>query len=296
MRLVYIRKKNVKGIKYAYLVRSVWDGEKRTSRQETIKYLGRASSIKMDDVPEKYRNDPNVSSYMYTEHSEYLPENEIISLRIREKFLNHLVSGNVDELFSICEKNFGIQKLTYFYDKIVTPSIVRVGELLANNEIDIATAQVCSNITTLLIKSIGDSIERRGNKGKVLICTPFGELHNLGCRMLETVLLNKGYKIFDMSPSLPNDSIIRSIEEIRPDVIFLSTTLIENRRTAQRLVAEISSRFTTPIIVGGRANYAIEGDGNKVITPKKKSFVDTVEVLEKLIKDKPFLSLGAEMN
>ncbi len=136
---------------------------------------------------------------MYTEYSEYLPENEITLIRIREKFLNHLVSGNVDGLVSMYEKNFGVQKLTYFYDKIVTPSMVRVGELLANNEIDIATAQVCNNITTILIKSIGDSIERRGDKEKVLICTPFGELHNLGCRMLGTVLSKKGYRIFDFS-------------------------------------------------------------------------------------------------
>ncbi len=101
--------------------------------------------------------------------------------------------------------------------------------------------------------------------------------------------------IFHFSPSLPNDSIIRSIEEIRPDVIFLSITLIENRRATQRLVAKINSRFTTPIIVGGRANYTIKENGTKVITPKKKSFVDTVEVLEKLFKSNSFLSLGAEI-
>ena len=38
--MVYIRSKSVKGDKYLYLVKSVWDSKKSTSKQEIIKYLG----------------------------------------------------------------------------------------------------------------------------------------------------------------------------------------------------------------------------------------------------------------
>jgi len=44
--MVYIRSKKVKGIDYAYLVKSVWNKRKNTSNQQTIKYLGKASDIK----------------------------------------------------------------------------------------------------------------------------------------------------------------------------------------------------------------------------------------------------------
>jgi MerR family transcriptional regulator, light-induced transcriptional regulator len=49
--MVYIRNKKVKGIGYAYLVQSVWDPKRNTSRQQTIKYLGNASQITIDDIP-----------------------------------------------------------------------------------------------------------------------------------------------------------------------------------------------------------------------------------------------------
>jgi MerR family transcriptional regulator, light-induced transcriptional regulator len=55
--LVYIRSKKVRGIDYAYLVRSVWNPEKNIARQQILKYLGRASDISLDKIPIEYRND-----------------------------------------------------------------------------------------------------------------------------------------------------------------------------------------------------------------------------------------------
>src|SRR5918994_1064428 len=53
--MVYIRNKRVKGIKYAYLVQSVWDPKRNTSRQQTIKYLGNASQVTIEDIPQEYK-------------------------------------------------------------------------------------------------------------------------------------------------------------------------------------------------------------------------------------------------
>ncbi|MBT3685501.1 MAG: histidine kinase, partial [Nitrosopumilus sp.] len=47
--MVYIRFKKVKSEQYLYLVKSVWDSKKKTSKQEIIKYLGKASLVVKDD-------------------------------------------------------------------------------------------------------------------------------------------------------------------------------------------------------------------------------------------------------
>ncbi|MGB7881913.1 MAG: hypothetical protein WBL44_04255 [Nitrososphaeraceae archaeon] len=62
--MVYIRRKKVKGIDYAYLVRSVWDQTNRTSKQETVKYLGKVSSITKEMIPVEYRNEPSIISFI----------------------------------------------------------------------------------------------------------------------------------------------------------------------------------------------------------------------------------------
>jgi hypothetical protein len=61
--LVYIRSKKVKGIEYAYLVRSVLNPKKSIATQQILKYLGRASDISLDKIPIEYRNDTKILRY-----------------------------------------------------------------------------------------------------------------------------------------------------------------------------------------------------------------------------------------
>ena len=62
--MVYIRSKKVKGIDYAYLVKSVWDKPNNTSTQHTIKYLGKASTITVEDIPMEHRQDPKILAFI----------------------------------------------------------------------------------------------------------------------------------------------------------------------------------------------------------------------------------------
>jgi hypothetical protein len=59
-----IRNKKVKGIDYVYLVQSVWDAKRNTSRQQTIKYLGNASQVTIEDIREEYRNDSKTLTFI----------------------------------------------------------------------------------------------------------------------------------------------------------------------------------------------------------------------------------------
>ena len=62
--MVYIRNKKVKGIDYAYLVQSIWDHRKNMSRQQTIKYLGKASDVAIEDIPEQYRSESKILTFI----------------------------------------------------------------------------------------------------------------------------------------------------------------------------------------------------------------------------------------
>ena len=85
--MVYIRNKKVKGIEYSYLVHSVWDPRKNMSRQQTIKYLGKASHITLADIPEEYRNDTKILACI-SAFSSYQEDKKNCSQRFRKKYLS----------------------------------------------------------------------------------------------------------------------------------------------------------------------------------------------------------------
>ena len=61
---MYVRRKNVKGFSYAYLVESKWNKEKKQSHQVVIKYLGRFENLKLDNLTSEEL--AVVSKYMNT--------------------------------------------------------------------------------------------------------------------------------------------------------------------------------------------------------------------------------------
>ena len=62
--MAFIRIKKIKGNDYYYLVRSQWDPAKKRSTQHVIKYLGNAENIDINDIPEKYRYNKRVLSFL----------------------------------------------------------------------------------------------------------------------------------------------------------------------------------------------------------------------------------------
>jgi methanogenic corrinoid protein MtbC1 len=205
--MVYIRSKKVKGIDYAYLVKSVWNTRKNTSNQQTIKYLGKASDIKIGDIPKEYNNDPKILAFT-SSYSKDRQEKDSLITKIQEEIFKLLVGCNVKGLVTIYEKHRRLIELSSFYDKLMKPVMYNIGDLWEQGKLDVATEHVCSNMTNNLIKSINKRIDKAtlNFKYKILICTPEGELHNLACNMIESLLLSKGFKIYNISPSVPSDS------------------------------------------------------------------------------------------
>jgi cobalamin-dependent methionine synthase I len=74
--------------------------------------------------------------------------------------------------------------------------------------------------------------------------------------MFESLLLSKEFKIYNISPSVPSDSIISYVKKVEPDIILISVTLEENISAVQRLINEIRSKFHIPMVVRGAAVYS----------------------------------------
>ena len=258
--MVFIRHKKIKGHHYAYLVKNNWNNENKKVRQEIIKYLGRSSNLRKEDVPTKYQNDPNILDF-FSNHSTKIDKTDAIKLELQDELLSQLTNGTIDELPTLYEKYqksfklssiFGLAK---FYNQILTPVMYRVGELWESGKIDVATEHVCSNLAENLVRIINDRYRRNFSimkkSRKILMCTPEGELHSLACLMLESIISRMGFSVFNAAPSVPYESIFSYIKDLNPYLILISVTSKDNFATLLRLINRISERNPVPILVGG---------------------------------------------
>jgi MerR family transcriptional regulator, light-induced transcriptional regulator len=265
--MVYIRSKKVKGIDYAYLVQSRWDHKNNTSKQQIIKYLGRTTNVTIEDIPEQYRHDPKITTFISVYSSS--PDKEKLLAKIQEEVFSLLLECNLGDLFKIYKKYSSLFGLIDFYDKLLKPVMHKIGELWEQGKLDVATEHACTNTASSLVKAINEQISHSKatrSQHKILICTPDGELHNLVCNIIESLLLNKGFKVYNISPSVPSESIIGYVKNIEPAIILISVTITDNVKTVERLIKEIRLKFhKVPILVGGSGlnnNDGVDNDNN----------------------------------
>lgn len=144
-----------------------------------------------------------------------------------------------------------------------------------------------------LLKEAGTS------KGKLVLGTVYGDVHDIGKNLVKTIFENNGYTVYDMGKQVPLQKFIEKIEEVNADAIGLSALLVSTSKQMQYFVEHArKNNMTIPVLCGGAAintNYinrvAKEGgiytpgvfycktmfDGlktmDKLVSPDKKKFI-----------------------
>ena len=280
--MVFIRAKKVKSDQYLYLVKSIWDSKRSTSKQEIVKYLGKASDVIKDDIPVEFRNDAKILSVLASYNPEDIQKREDSTKKSKQQLFKKLTEGNIEECIKIYKNYVEIFNISDFFDKILRPVMSKIGEDWETGKLAIATEHVASNIAQTLVKIIMEQSSGTGNKKKVMICVPVGEEHHIGCDVLETYLTIKGFKVFNMGTSIPTESIMEFINMKKPDIILISITIQDNILAGQRLAKKIRGQSKIPILVGGYAmqiEKAPKFEGNVI---GNTSLEDIPKILRKM--------------
>jgi MerR family transcriptional regulator, light-induced transcriptional regulator len=285
--MVFIRIKKIKNIDYAYLVESKWNKEKQTSQQITRQYLGPLSQININKIPEEYRNESTIIKFLDSHDLNFERSRELNTL-LQTKLLEKLKTYEINDLVKIYnEYTKSVYSLIDFYEKLLIPVLHKIGDQWARGEIDVATEHVCSNATITLIDLINQKNINKKNsnsslsslKKPIILCTPEGELHSIGCKIIESLLLEKGYEVYNITSPLPTNSIDSYyLDNINPSVIIISVTLKENINSSIRFVQQIRQSFNIPIIIGGNAIKFLSKSQIELLEQYDKVYLD----LEKL--------------
>jgi 5-methyltetrahydrofolate--homocysteine methyltransferase len=126
-------------------------------------------------------------------------------------------------------------------------------------------------------------------KGKVMLATVQGDVHDIGKNLVGMMLEGAGYEVIDLGVNKKPEEILERANEINPDVVGLSALLTTSMPSMQKTVdlfKKMNSEY--PVIVGGAPvteEFAevIKTDGygenaplaveavNKLIAEKKKA-------------------------
>ena len=266
-----------------YLVKSTWDKVHKTSRQETIKYLGAIDNVTQDDIPEEYRSNPKIQAFLLENTPIDREKREKIIEKLQLQIFTCLTEGDLDGAKKVYVGFMKSSSLDQFFEKILNPIMEKIGDMWSNGILSVATEHVASNIAHSLVKVILQEKKCKGSNGKIIITTPVGEEHNLGCSVVESYLATRGFTTFNLSPSTPAESVLNFMKSVSPDGVIISITLSDSIPAGQRLIKKIREfNKRIPIFVGGQAfNSGTKAKFDAKVIGSDSSLVQLPRILKK---------------
>src|SRR5262249_46306047 len=91
-------------------------------------------------------------------------------------------------------------------------------------------------------------------KGKVILATVKGDVHDIGKNLVEIILSNNGYEVVNLGIKVPPEKLVEASREHRPDLFGLSGLLVKSAQQMVTTAQDLTARgVTLPLLVGGAA-------------------------------------------
>lgn len=139
--------------------------------------------------------------------------------------------------------------------------------------------------------------EEGTTKGKLVLGTVYGDVHDIGKNLVKTIFQNNGYTVYDLGKQVPLQKFIEKIDEVKPNAVGLSALLVSTSKQMKFFVEHArKNNMTIPILCGGAAinsnyiNRIAKEDGiyNSGVFYCNTMF-EGLKTMDKIISDKDIL-------
>jgi 5-methyltetrahydrofolate--homocysteine methyltransferase len=159
---------------------------------------------------------------------------------------------------------------------VLLPAMKEVGDKFGAGELILPFVLQSAEVMKKAVKHLEQFLERKEGytKGKVVLATVYGDVHDIGKSLVNTILSNNGYTVFDLGKQVPVNTIIDKAVEVEADAIGLSALLVSTSKQMPLCVKELDKRgLKFPVLIGGAAinrrfgRRALFVDGERAYEP-----------------------------
>ncbi|MCL1910870.1 MAG: homocysteine S-methyltransferase family protein [Leptospirales bacterium] len=201
--------------------------------------------------------DPGASAYIahFKNFGEVVTEKKIENENIIDRLKRAVIDGDpgrIEELLPDALKEYSPKQLM---DDALIAALESVGEKYSTGEYFLpqmisaagAMKQGFHILKPLLVSSGGSE-----PKGRVIICTVKGDIHDIGKNMVAMMLENHGFEVHDLGKDIAAETVIEEALKLKPDIICLSSLLTTTMPEMEKVSSLLKANgLSIPLMVGG---------------------------------------------
>ena len=223
---------------------------------EAVKTVSNASSVKRVEVDPNWEASKRCYFRIVNRLKDQIEDDVVAAISDR-------VSGNAkalrkdnNKLIGEATKEDAHEAAVQTLNEVLLPAMKEVGDKFGAGELILPfvlkSAECMKAAVTELEKYL---IRDEGvSKGKVVLCTVYGDVHDIGKNLVKTIFTNNGYTVYDLGKQVPLQSIFEKINEVNADAVGLSALLVSTSKQMQYFVEYAKqNNMKIPVLCGGAA-------------------------------------------
>jgi 5-methyltetrahydrofolate--homocysteine methyltransferase len=169
-----------------------------------------------------------------------------------ENDVDEIIAGEIQE--AVLEKKH--DKAIEVLNNVLLPAMKEVGDKFGAGELILPFVLQSAEVMKKAVARLEQYLEQAEgtSKGKVVLATVYGDVHDIGKNLVKTILTNNGFEVVDLGKQVPADTIINTAIEENADAIGLSALLVSTSKQMPLIVNELHRRGQNiPVMLGGAA-------------------------------------------
>jgi len=178
-------------------------------------------------------------------------------LPLDQRLSNYIIQGTRDGLIPDLDRKLaeGVAPLDVVNGPLMA-GMAEVGRLFNANELIVAEVLQSAEAMKAAVSYLEQFMEKAdtAKRGRVVLATVKGDVHDIGKNLVEIILKNNGYDVVNLGIKVPPEDLIKAYHQHKPDAIGLSGLLV---KSAQQMVITANdlkdAGIAIPLLVGGAA-------------------------------------------
>ncbi|MBN2724214.1 MAG: homocysteine S-methyltransferase family protein [Deltaproteobacteria bacterium] len=175
------------------------------------------------------------------------------------ELVRFLLEGNSEKLLEAVKTYETDNDPVYISQNILGGAMEEIGILYGEGKIYLPHLLLASETSAPVFEYLNSQMTGSViSKGKILLATVEGDVHDIGKRIIGTVLKTGGFEVFDLGKDVSSRTILEEAREIKPDIIGLSAMMTTTVSRVQEVTTAIHSAGLSPMIICGGASMTKE--------------------------------------
>lgn len=175
---------------------------------------------------------------------------------VEEILKNHILDGSSDDLAADLDEALKKYKPLEIINEFLLDGMKMVGELFGAGKMQLPFVLQSAEVMKKAVAHLEQFMDKKEgqDRGRIVLATVKGDVHDIGKNLVDIILTNNGYKVFNIGIKQPVEAIVKAAIENHADAIGLSGLLVKSTLVMKEDLEEMSRRgIKLPVICGGAA-------------------------------------------